>query len=130
MKSNTPQNQKSGLSKIKTFIMEADILLVSLIPLLSAFTLLIAIALFFNNVLVTKIPIYYSSKLIGAFFIFSSAVGLLYIIRRECPGPLGKPIKDIYAIFSGTILFFSFLALESCSCFQFFGNSRWALFSM
>jgi hypothetical protein len=108
MKSITPQNQKSGLSKLKTYILEADILLVSLIPLLSAFTLLIAIALFFNKVLKTKLPIQYSSKLIGAFLIFISVVGLLYIIRRECPGPLGKPIKGIYAIFTGTILFLCF----------------------
>ena len=100
---NKNQNKVSFLEKINRFIMEADILLVIVIPLLLALVLLGGSSYIYKLWNKKEIP---ETFLIPIFVIatfIAGFSGLVQMIRQEAPGVMGSSVRGSWAVISGTI---------------------------
>lgn len=107
----TTQSTKGGSGAFWEFIKHGPINTVSLFPPLIAFLLVIAWILAKENFFST-IPQLYNYAIVAIAAILMGSVGLIYIYRKEMPGPVSSvTIKGGCAVASGYALLIFFWTL-------------------
>lgn len=108
MKLNSSQKPDTIWDKFKSFIMETDIRVLTFSPAVVCLIVIFTWAFVSGKILRLNNPLPYTSILVGLSFLLASSVGVIQIIRREVPGPLGNPIKGVYAIISEVLFALGF----------------------
>jgi len=111
MSKSDNQYEKTFLRKLLSFIEERPISTISLIPPLIAGFLVVIWGVVKNRFL-PEFPQVYSFIVLSTASIIISLVGLVYLYRKEMPGPTSSTtIKGGVAILSGIVLFLFFCGL-------------------
>jgi hypothetical protein len=88
---------------IKLLILRTDIKILIFIPLLFALATMILIFYIGKHVFPDRIPDYYYGLNIILCAFISSLSGVIQITRRETYGPMGSPIRGLWAILMGVL---------------------------
>lgn len=111
MSKSDNQYEKSLLSKLLSFIEERPIGTISFVPPLIAGCFVVIWGVIKNRLL-PESPQVYNFVVLSIASIVISLVGLVYLYRKEMPGPIsGTTIKGGVAIISGIVLFLFFCGL-------------------